>query len=61
MSQKVKESTCSAGDPGLTPGSGKSAAEGDGYPLQCSCLESPMDRGAQWTTVHGVTTEQPPR
>ena len=40
-----KEPTCNAGDPGLVPGSGRSAGEGIGYPLQYSCLENPMDRG----------------
>ena len=43
-----KESTCNAGDPGSIPGSGKSPGEGNGYPLQYSCLESPMDRGGWW-------------
>ena len=41
-----KESACNAGDPGLIPGSGRSPGEGNGYPLQYSCLENPMDRGA---------------
>ena len=41
-----KESASSAGDPGLTPASGKSPREGNGYPLQYSCLENSMDRGA---------------
>ena len=50
-----KESGCSAGDPGLIPGSGKSPGEGNGYPLQYSCLENFMNRGAWWATVHGVT------
>ena len=50
-----KESACSAGDPGLIPGSGRSPGEGNGNPLQCSCLEKPTDRGAWWATVHGVT------
>ena len=45
----------SAGDTGLIPGSGISPAGGKGNPLQYSCLESPMDRGAWWATVHGVT------
>ena len=49
-----KESACNAGDLGLIPGSGRSPGEGNGYPLQCSCLENPMDRGAWWATVHGV-------
>ena len=50
-----KESTCNAGDTGLIPGSVKSLGEGNGYPLQHSCLENPMDRGAWQTTVHGLT------
>ena len=37
-----KEPACSAGDPGLIPGSGRYSGEGNGYPLQCSCLENPM-------------------
>ena len=41
-----KESVYSAGDLGLIPGSGRSSEEGNGYPLQYSCLENPMDRGA---------------
>ena len=41
-----KESSCNAGDLGLIPGLGRSLGEGDGYPLQCSCLEKSMDRGA---------------
>ena len=49
-----KESTCSAGDLGSIPGSGRSPGEGNGYPLQYSCLENPMDRGAWWATVHGA-------
>ena len=39
-------------DKGLIPESGRSPEEGNGNPLQDSCLESPMDRGAWWTTVH---------
>ena len=50
-----KESVCSAGDLGSTPGSGRSPGEGDDNPLQDSCLENPMDRGAWRATVHGVT------
>ena len=59
-----KESACSAGDPSLIPGLGRSPGEGNGNPLQYSCLENPMDRGAWRATVHGVaeseqlTTEQ---
>ena len=45
-----KESACSAVDPGSIPGSGWSPGEGNGYPLQYSCLENPMDRGAWWAT-----------
>ena len=52
-----KESACNAGDPGSIPGAGKSPGGGYGNPLQYSCLENPMDRGAWWATVHGVTTE----
>ena len=48
-----KESTCNTGDLGSVPGSGRSPAEGHGNPLQYSCLENPMDRGAWWATVHG--------
>ena len=50
-----KESACSAGDLGLTPGSGISPGEGNGNPLQCPCLGNPVGRGAWWATVHGVT------
>ena len=45
-----KESACNAGDPGLIPRSGRSPGEGNGNPLQDSCLENPMDRGAWWAT-----------
>ena len=48
-------SAYSAGDPGSVPGSGRSPGEGNGNPLQYSILENSMDRGAWWTTVHGVT------
>ena len=48
-----KESACNAGDPGSIPGSGRSPRKGNGNPLQHSCLENPMDRGAWWATVHG--------
>ena len=50
-----KESACSAGDPGSIPGSGISSGEGNGNPLQYSCLENFMDREAWWSIVHGVT------
>ena len=50
-----KASACNVGDPGLIPGLGRSPGEGNGNPLQHSCLEnSPMDRGAWWATDHGV-------
>ena len=50
-----KESACSAGDLVCIPGSGRSPEEGNGNPLQYSCLENPMDRGAWQAVVHGVT------
>ena len=50
-----KESVCSAGDPGLIPGLGRSPGEGNGNPLQYSCLANSMDRGAWWAAVHRVT------
>ena len=46
-----------SGDGGSVPGSGRSAGGGNGYPLQYSCLGTPMDRGAWQATVHGVTKE----
>ena len=49
-----KESTCNVGDLGSIPGLGRSSGEGNGNPLQYSCLGNPMDRGAWWATVHGV-------
>ena len=49
-----KASAYNAGDPGLIPGSGRPPGEGNGNPLQYSCLENSMDRGAWWATVHGV-------
>ena len=49
-----KESACNAEDPGSVPGSGRSPGEGNGNPLQYSCLENPMDRGVWQATVHGV-------
>ena len=53
-----KESACSVGDPGSIPGSGRSPGEGNGYPLQYSCLKDSMDRGACRATVHGVEKSQ---
>ena len=52
-----KESVCNAGDKGLIPGSGRSPGEGNGNPLQYSCLESPKDRGAWQVIVHEVAKE----
>ena len=46
-----KESTCNAGDLGSIPGLGRSPGERNTNPLQCSCLENPMDRGAWWATA----------
>ena len=51
---EVKASACNAGDLGSIPGSGRSPGEGNGSPLQYSCLENPMDRGAWGATVHRV-------
>ena len=52
-----KESACNARDAGFTPGSERSPGEGYGNPLQNSCLENPMDKGAWWATVWGVAKE----
>ena len=49
-----KESACSVGDLGSIPGLGRSTGEGNGTPLQYSCLENPVDGGAWWAAVHGV-------
>ena len=53
----VKNPPANAGDSGSIPGLRRSPGEGNGYPLQYSCLENPMDRGALLAIVHGVTTE----
>ena len=53
-SSNCKESACSAGDKGSIPVSGRSPGEGNGNPLQYSCLENPRDRGAQGFSVHEV-------
>ena len=62
-----KEFACNAEDPGLIPGSGRSPGEGNGNPLQYSCLENPIDRGAWQATVrgfarvgHSLATKPPP-
>jgi len=53
-----KESACNTEDPGSVPGLGGSSGEGNGNPLQYSCLENPMDRGAWRATVHEVAQSQ---
>ena len=52
---EVKASACNVGDLGSIPGLGRSPGEGNGKTLQYSCLVNPMDGGAWWATVHGVT------
>jgi len=54
---RCKESACSVRDLGSDPGWGRSPGEGNGNPLQYSCLENPMDRGAWWDTVHRFAKE----
>ena len=54
---EVKASACNAGDLGSIPGLGRSPGEGNGNPLQYSCLKNPMDGGAWRAAVHGVTIE----
>ena len=51
---QLEESACNVEDPGSIPGSGRYPGEGNGNPLQYSCLENPMGRGTWWATVHGV-------
>ena len=61
MALVVRNPPASAGDirdAGSIPGSGRSPGGGNGNPLQYSCLENPMDRGAWWATVHGVSKSQ---
>jgi len=53
-SSDSKESACNTGDMGLILGLERSPGEGNGYPLQYSCLENSMDRGAWQATVHGI-------
>ena len=50
-----EESACNAGDPVLVLGLGRCPGEGNDYPLQYSCLENSMARGAWWATIYGVT------
>ena len=57
MAQQVKNPPAGdRGDASLIPGLGRSPGEGNGNPLQYSCLGNPMDRGAWWATVHGLHT-----
>ena len=51
---QMVESACNAEDLGLIPGLGRSPGEGNGNPLQYSCLENPMEGGAWWATPHRV-------
>ena len=53
-----KEAACNVADLGSIPGLGRYPGEGAGNLLRYSCLENPMDRGALWATVHGVTESQ---
>ena len=54
----VQNLPVNAGDTGWIPGSGRSPGGGNGNPLQYSCLENPMDRGAWWAAVYGVAKSQ---
>ena len=56
----VKNLPANAGDVGSIPGMGRFPREENGNPLQYFCLGNPMDRGAQWATVHGVTKSRIP-
>ena len=58
VAQMIKDFVHSAGELGTIPGLGRSPGERYGYPLQCSCQENPMDRGAWQVTVHGVAKSQ---
>ena len=55
----IQETTCNGGDPGLIPGLGGTPGEGNGNLLQFSSLGNPMNRGALWAIVHGVTRVGP--
>ena len=57
-SSAAKESACNEGDLGSIPGLGLYPGEGNGYPLQYSCLENSMNRGAWQATVHGVAKSE---
>ena len=54
VAQIIKNAPANAGDQDSVPGSGRCPGEGNGNPLQYSCLENSMDRGAWWATVHGI-------
>ena len=58
MALVVKYPPANVGDTGLIFGSGRSPGGGHGNPLEYSCLENPMDRGAWWAIVHGVAKSQ---
>ena len=58
LSGKESSSQTCAGDTGLIPDLGKSPGEGNGNPLQYSCLGNPTDRGARWATIHGFAKNQ---
>ena len=53
----IKNLPANVADVGLIPGLGRSPGEGNGSPLQYSCLENPMDRGAWWVIIHAITKE----
>ena len=53
-----RESTCNAGNRSSIPGSGRPLGGGNGNPLQYSCLENPMDRGAWWAAIHGAAIQE---
>ena len=55
----VKNLPANTGDVGLINGSGRSPGEGNGNPLQYSCLKNPRERGAWWATIHGVSKNWP--
>ena len=52
-----KGSACNVGDPSSIPGLRRLCQEGNGDPLQYSCLDNSLDRGAWWATIHGVSKE----
>ena len=57
----IKASAFNAGDTGSIPGLGRSPGEGNGNPVQYSCVGNPMDSGAWWATVHGIAKESDTR